>query len=124
MGLHLRKIEVRPEPASHQFLGVVEEVETEVEQTTGDRLSVDGEVLLIQVPATGTSDQSWEGAVGAQLVFLVALFEVDLATDGIIQVDLTVDHVFPGRGARVCIHRQHVSQSGVPANDIPSKSAM
>jgi hypothetical protein len=47
MGLHLGQIEVRPEPASHQLLGIVEEIETEIEQTTGDGLAIHREVLLI-----------------------------------------------------------------------------
>ena len=99
---HLGQVEVRTEPAGHQLPGVVVEVQTKVEQTTGDGLAIDGEVLLIEVPASSTGNQSGESPVRAELVFLVALLEVDLATDSIVQVDLTVDHVVPGGGTGVC----------------------
>ena len=98
---HLGQVEVRTEPAGHQLPGVVVEVQTKVKQTTGDGLAIDGEVLLIEVPASSTGNQSGESPVRAELVFLVALLEVDLATDSIVQVDLTVDHVVPGRGRGV-----------------------
>ena len=100
---HLGQVEVRTEPAGHQLPGVVVEVQTKVKQTTGDGLAIDGEVLLIEVPASSTGNQSGESPVRAELVFLVALLEVDLATDSIVQVDLTVDHVVPGGGTGVYI---------------------
>lgn len=99
--LHLGQVEVGAEPAGHQLLGVVVEVQTEVEERTGDGLAIDGEVLLIEVPATGTGDQGRQRAVRAELVLLGALLEVDLTADGIVQVDLAADHVLPGRSARV-----------------------
>src|SRR4029078_6570679 len=43
---HLGEIKVRAGAARHQLLGVVEEVEREVEERGADRLAVDGDVLL------------------------------------------------------------------------------
>jgi hypothetical protein len=37
-----------------------------------------------------------------QLVLLPVDFEIDLSTDSIIQVDLAIDQVAPGRRVRVC----------------------
>ena len=93
---HLGKVEVRAEAAGNELLGVVVEVETEVEETTGDGLAINNEVLLVKVPASSTSDQCREDTVGTELVLLVALLEVDLTANSIVQVDLAVDHVVPG----------------------------
>jgi hypothetical protein len=79
----------------------VEEVQTKVKQRARDGLAIDGEMLLLEVPAASTGDQSGQGSVVAQLVLFAALLEVDLATDGVIQVDLAVDHVLPCRGRGV-----------------------
>lgn len=101
MRLHLGQVEVRPRAALDQLVGVVEEVQAKVEQTGRDGLAVDGQVLLVEVPAAGARDQRRQLAVRPQLVLLVALLEVDLAPDGVVQVDLAVDHVVPGGRARV-----------------------
>lgn len=101
--LHLGEVEVRAEPAGNELLGIVVEVQTKVEQTAGDGGAVDSEVLLVEVPATSASNQSGEHAVCPQLVFLTTLCEVDLATDGVVEVDLAVDHVFPGGSAGICL---------------------
>jgi len=76
-------------------VAVVEEVKTKVEQTGGHGLSIDSEVLLLQMPSTGTGDQGRQGAVSAELVLLLALLEVDLPADGVVEVELAVDHVAP-----------------------------
>ena len=101
MRLHLGEVEVGAEAALDGLEGVVEEVQTKVEERTADGLTVDGDVLLLKVPATGADNQGREGAVGAELVLLVALLEVDLAANSIVQVHLAVDHVVPGRGRGV-----------------------
>lgn len=102
--LHLGQVVVRAGATSHQLLGVVVEVQTKVEQTARDGLTVDHKVLLLQVPATGTRNQSGQRPVRPQLVFLAALLEVDLATDGIVQVNLATNHVLPGGSAGVYIY--------------------
>lgn len=102
MGLHLGEVEVRTETPLHGLEGIVEEVETEVEERSGHGLAIDSDVLLKKVPPTGADDEGGESAVAAELVFLGALLEVNLATVGVVQVDLTVEHVLPGGSAGVC----------------------
>lgn len=101
MALHLGQVEVGAEAAALRLKGVVEEVEAKVEQAARDGLAVDDEVLLLEVPAAGADDERRQAAVGAQLVLLLALLEVDLAAVGVVEVDLAVDHVFPGGGGGV-----------------------
>ena len=55
-------------PLRHQRLGVVEEEQAEIEQRAGDRLAVDQEVLLVQVPAARAHQQRRDLVV--QLVVL------------------------------------------------------
>lgn len=99
--LHLGEVEVWAVSTLDELLGVMEEVETEVEQGTGDWLAVNGEVLLIQVPSSWADDESWELLVGTELVFLSSQLEINLSADGIVKVDLSVDHVAPGWGRGV-----------------------
>ena len=103
VGLHLGQVEVRAEAAALGLKGVVEEVQTEIEEGAGHGLAIDGDVLLLEVPAAGANDEGGQLAVGAELVFLLALLEVDLATVGVVEVDLAVDHVVPGGGGGVCV---------------------
>ena len=99
MGLHLGQVEVGAEATRYQLLGVVPEVQAEVEQAAGDGLAVDSEVLFLQVPATRPQDERGQRAVSSQFVLLGALLKVNLPTDGVVEVDLAVDHVVPGRRA-------------------------
>ena len=64
MGLHLGQVEVGAEATRDQLLGVVPEVQAEVEQAAGDGLAVDGEVLFVQVPATRPQDERGQRTVG------------------------------------------------------------
>lgn len=57
MRLHLRQVEVWARSTLDKLMGVVEEVQSEIEKTTGNRLTVNGEVLLLEVPASGTGDE-------------------------------------------------------------------
>ena len=50
MGLHLGEIEVRTMAVHNELLGVVEEIQAEVEKTSRDGGTVDNEVLLLQMP--------------------------------------------------------------------------
>jgi len=93
--LHLGQVVVGAGATLHELLCVVVEVDTEVEQTAGNGLAIDGEVLLLQVPATGTCNECGKCPVGTQLVLLLALLEVDLPANGIVKVELSVDHVVP-----------------------------
>ena len=99
--LHLWEVEVGAVSTLDELLGVVEEVETEVEERAGYWLAVHGEVLLIQVPSSWPDDESWELLVGAELVLLPSELEINLSADGIVKVDLSIDHVAPGWSRRV-----------------------
>ena len=95
MRLHLGQVKVWACPALDELMGVVEEVQSKVEQATGDGLAIHGKVLLLEVPASSTRNQRGELAVGAELVLLLALLEVDLPANGVVQVELAIDHVVP-----------------------------
>jgi hypothetical protein len=95
VALHLGQVVVRAGATLDELLCVVVEVDTEVEQAAGDGLAINGEVLLLQVPATGTCNECGKCPVGAQLVLLLALLEVDLPANGVVEVELAVDHVVP-----------------------------
>jgi hypothetical protein len=95
VALHLGQVVVGASATLDELLCVVVEVDAEVEQAAGDGLAINGEVLLLQVPATGTCNECGKSPVGAQLVLLLALLEVDLPADGVVEVELAVDHVVP-----------------------------
>ena len=57
MALQLGQVEVRPAAAGEQLAGVVEEVETEVDQAGGDRPPVQQQVLFLEVPPAGTNHE-------------------------------------------------------------------
>ena len=103
MTLHLRQIEVRASPSLDKLFGIVEEVQPEIEERARDGLAVDRKVLLLEMPSAGTTDQCGQDTVGAEFVFFLALLEVDLAADGVVEVELAVDHVVPCRCVGVCI---------------------
>src|SRR5215212_6085694 len=46
VALHLREVKIRTGAASEQLLRVVEKVETEIEETAGDRRAIDQHVFL------------------------------------------------------------------------------
>ncbi len=97
--LRLRQVEVRALAEVEQALGVVEEVQAEVDEGAGDRLTVDLEVTLVQVPAAGAHDDGRELVVRAQGVRLAGprVGEVDVPGVRVDQVELAEDHVLPGR---------------------------
>lgn len=92
---HLGQVEVWASASLDKLLGIVEEVQTKVKQTAGDWLSVNSEMLLIKVPASGTSNECGELPIGAEFVLLAAEGEVNLTADGIVKVHLTIYHVLP-----------------------------
>lgn len=101
VALHLGQVKVRSEALLLRLNSVVEEVQAKVEETAGDGLAINKEVLLLKVPASGADNQGGEPAVSSELVFLGTLLEVHLATNSVVQVDLAVDHVVPCRGTGV-----------------------
>src|SRR5438093_3284400 len=57
MALHLGQVKVWPGSFADQLLRVVEEVEAEVEERTGNRLAVHTEMSFIQMPTAWTHHQ-------------------------------------------------------------------
>jgi hypothetical protein len=49
-------------------------------------------------------NQRRQRPVGSELVILFAELEIDLSANGIVQVDLAIDHILPCGRARVCNH--------------------
>ena len=99
MGLQLRQVEVWPPAALEQFLGVPERVQPEVDQRPGRRPRRRRGVLLGQMPAAGANDE--HGRFLVQPVRLLSDVERDRAAHRVEAVRLPLDHVRPGRRARV-----------------------
>jgi hypothetical protein len=100
MALDLRQVEVRPAAAREQFLGVMEEVEAEVEEARADLLAIHQHMLLGQVPAARAQQQHRDLLVQAVLPPLGRV-ERDRAAHRVAQVDLRLDHVDPGGRERI-----------------------
>jgi hypothetical protein len=58
MALHLWKVKVRTEALTLRLKGIVEEVKTKVEEGTRDRLAINCDMLLLEVPATRADNES------------------------------------------------------------------
>ena len=86
----------------------MEEVEPEVEEAPRDRLAVDLNVLLHQVPAPGPNQEGRDRVIqpiGAP----VGADELDRPVHGVDQVHLALDHVAPGRRVGVLeVGHEHV----------------
>ncbi len=97
MGLHLGQVEVGSRALGQGGLGVVDDVEGEVEERAGHLLAVHLHMRLGQVPAARADDQ--HGGLVAQRVVLarVGIGEGELALPAVLQVHLPFDHVAPGR---------------------------
>jgi hypothetical protein len=72
VAFHLRQVEEGAGAAGDLLLGVVEEDQAEVEDAAGDALAVNGDVLLVEVPAARTDLQG--GDLVVELVFLAVSF--------------------------------------------------
>ena len=57
MALHFRQVKIRAAAARDQLLRVVKKVESKIEKPAGDRLAIDEQVLLDQMPATRPNEQ-------------------------------------------------------------------
>ena len=97
MALELRQVEVGPAAGGERGLRIEEEVEAEIEQRARHRLAVDDEMLLGQMPAARPDEQ--HRRLGAELVVLAGLRvgEVDRPLPAVLEVDLALDDVRPGR---------------------------
>src|SRR5258708_6189880 len=98
--LELGQVEVRSAAALEELLRVVEEVQAEVHERAGDRLAVDQEVLLEEVPAARPHDHRRERFV-QRVALALGAREVDLPADRVDEVGLAGHHVLPGRGVRI-----------------------
>src|SRR5215475_13020336 len=52
VALHFRQVKIRAAPACDQFTGVVKKEETKIEERARNRLAIDEQMLLEQMPAT------------------------------------------------------------------------
>ncbi len=101
VALELGQVEVGAAAASQQLLGVMKEVETEVEQGTRDLAAVDHDVGLGKVQPARTHQQSRDRLVELVLLAARRIGELDRAADGVEEVHLAGDHVLPRRRAGV-----------------------
>ena len=99
MAFHLRQVVEGAGAVGHLLPGVVEEHQGEVEQAAGDALAIDGDVLLVEVPAARTNLQG--GDLVVEFVGLAVLFEADGAADGVLDVHLALDLVEPVRAVGI-----------------------
>src|SRR5215510_2969769 len=97
MALDLGQVEIRPGTSVDGALGVVEEIETEIEQRAGNRLAVDSEVVFEQMPST-RPHQEYRRPVRKLVGFLcLQIDEIEFAGPAVLQVDLPVEEVVPAR---------------------------
>ena len=87
-------------PAFELLARVVEERDPEVEQARGHRLPVDEHVPFGQVPAARPNEQR-RGLVREPVLASVGTRHLDRPADRVGDVDLSLDHVRPGRSVRV-----------------------
>ena len=100
VALQLRQVEVRAAAAIDRLPRRVEHVQAEVEQAAGDRLAVDEQMALREVPAARADEQRRRIVVQA-VALAVVLLERDRPFQRVDQVLLALDHVRPGRRVRV-----------------------
>ena len=100
VAFELGQIEVGAAAARQQFAHVAEEVEAKVEEAGADRLAVDGDVALDEVPAARAHQQRGNRIV-EPVDAAVGVGELDGAADGVRAVDLALDDILPGRRERV-----------------------
>lgn len=114
---HLGEVKVRTGPPPDKLAGVVEEVEGEIKDGTGNGGVVDGHPGLVEMPSSRTVNAClsilsvlvWrnrnipnyqDSRLFGESVLLDTSLEVDLATNGIIQVSLASNQVGEsGRGS-------------------------
>ena len=116
VAFEFRQVEIRPAAAGEQFLRVVEEIEREVEDATGNRLAVDQNMFLGQVPASRTHEE--DGGLFVQPVGLAFRRRVvDPAADRIAQIDVALEVVVPLRRVRVLEVGHEHARAGVERID-------
>ena len=114
MTLHLWKIKVWSGSSFHEFVRIVEEVKAKVKDTATDRLRVDEEMFLVQVPSSGSiglecvqnrwqpNDEGGKFLVGAKfIIFSIGGFEIDFFENCVAEVHLSTQHLCEHRTLRV-----------------------
>ncbi len=96
VALELGEVEVRPARFAQQALGVVKEVEAEIEEAAGNRPTAEHYMAFVEVPPARPHDQRRDLVVEPVVLSLGAR-EGERSLDGVDQVDLTLDQVRPGR---------------------------
>src|SRR5439155_18326265 len=87
MALHLRQIKIRAAAALQQFGGVVEKIQTEIEQAAGNRFAIHKDVLLRQMPAA-RADEQRRGLCVELVLLAVRVAERNCAAHGVAQIRL------------------------------------
>src|ERR1700682_1576060 len=90
--LELGQIKIRPAAARHQRLCVVEKIHREVEDSAGDRLAVDRDVLFGEVPPA-RPDKKRRGFFLELVALAFRGNEIDLAADGGAAIDMCLQSV-------------------------------
>ena len=94
----------------------MEEVEAEVAQGAGDRIAVDQQVALGQMPAARADEQRGDLVV-EPILPAVGRLELDRARDRVGEVHVAADHVRPGRRVGVLEVRHEAPGAGVERVD-------
>src|SRR6266550_4410935 len=115
MAFELGQVEIRTGAGLEEPTGAVEEVEPEVEEARGYRLSVHENVLLPQMPTAGPDDE--DGRLVVQAVRLVGRLELDRPVDRLHQVRLALDAVRPCWRVRILEVRHEAARAGIERVD-------
>src|SRR5579871_536335 len=94
--LELRQIEIRSRAVADQVVGVVKEVQAEIEERCRDRLSFHQEVLLDEVPSAWAHHED-RGILTDLVALAFGTGISDSPVDGVAQIRLAFDDVLPRR---------------------------
>ena len=97
--LQLGQIEIGAAALGQQRLGIVEEIEAEIEDGAGHAFAIDQQMRLIQMPAARPADE--HGGLFIEPVALALVLEADGAGHRVAQIDLALHHHVPGGGGRI-----------------------
>ncbi len=92
---HFRKVKIGAAAPAKKVFGIVKKEKTEVEQAARDRAPVNQNMLFTQVPAARTNNQGG-GLIIETVSFPLGIRKFNGPINGIPQVDLPFDGVFPG----------------------------
>jgi hypothetical protein len=116
MALQLGQVEIGSAAPGQQLLGIVEEVEAEVEEGAGHGLAVHLHMLFGQGPAPGTHDEGGQGVV-EPVVLALGTLEGQGAADGVGEVLLALQGGAPGGAVGVLEVRHETLGAGVEGVD-------